>query len=152
MSYWYSKRLEHIHTLPQPWELEDEFKRAEAWLSLGIDDVLEVSVPWSQDPAVVTKDSVIPPGGPGGSDKYPVMVREYETPSGRLRHAAWRTAEEPPGWPVQPDCVKLIEDYNVARAIASPGEPARRRACNQASIHAARRPAASAGSPTAWRR
>src|SRR5512140_369176 len=62
--YWYSKRLEHIHTLPQPWELEDEFKRAEAWLSLGIDDVLEVSVPWSQDAAVVTKDRIIPQGSP----------------------------------------------------------------------------------------
>ena len=120
VSYWYSKRLEHIHTLPQPWELEDEFKRAEAWLSLGIDDILDVSVPWSQDPEVVTKDNVIPPGRPGGSDKYPVMVREYETPSGRLRHAAWRTAEEPAGWPVQPECVKIIEDYNVARATQHP--------------------------------
>ena len=83
-------------------------------------------MPWSQDPAVVVKDSVIPPGGPGGSDKYPVMVREYETPSGRLRHAAWRTAEEPPGWPVQPECVMLFEDYNVARAthhpVSQPGD------------------------------
>lgn len=120
VSYWYSKRLEHIHTLPQPWELEDEFKRAEAWLSLGIDDILEVSVPWSQDPAIIAKDSVIPTGGPGGSDKYPVMVREYETPSGRLRHAAWRTAEEPAGWPIQPESVKIIEDYNVARATQHP--------------------------------
>jgi hypothetical protein len=118
--YWYSKRLEHIHTLSQPWELEDEFRRAEAWFSLGVDDVLEVSVPWSQDPVVAIKDSVIPPNGPGGSDKYPVMVREYETPSGRLRHAAWRTPAEPPGWPVQPECVMLFEDYNVARAVEHP--------------------------------
>ena len=120
VSYWYSKRLEHLHTLPQPWELEDEFKRAEAWLSLGIDDVLDVSVPWSQSPDVVTKDSAIPPGGPGGSDKYPVIVREYNTPAGPLRHAAWRTAEEPAGWPVQPEFMKLIEDYNVARATQHP--------------------------------
>jgi uroporphyrinogen-III decarboxylase len=67
--YWYSKRLEHIHTLPHPWELEDEFKRAEAWLSLGVDDVLEVSVPWSQDPEVKSEDSVIPPGAGGGGTK-----------------------------------------------------------------------------------
>lgn len=120
VSYWYSKRLEHLHTLPQAWEMEDEFKRAEAWLSLGIDDVLEVSVPWSHDPAVVVTDSIIPSGGLAGSDKYPIMVREYETPAGRLRHAAWQTAEEPPGWPVQPECVKLIEDYNVARAVQHP--------------------------------
>ena len=59
MTHWYSKRLEHLHRLPQPWELEDEFKRAEAWLSVGIDDVLEVSVPWSQDTEVTFKDSVM---------------------------------------------------------------------------------------------
>lgn len=124
--YWYSKRLEHIHTLPQPWQLDDEFKRAEAWLSLGLDDILEVSVPWSRDPAVVADDRTIPPGGEGGSLQYPVMVREYQTPSGPLTHKAWRTAEEPPGWPVQPDCVRTIEDYNVARAtchlVRRPGD------------------------------
>ncbi len=120
VSYWYSQRLEHIHTLPQPWELEDEFRRAEAWLSLGIDDVLEVSVPWSEDPAVVSKDSLIAPGERGGSDKYPVLVREYQTPSGRLVHATWQTGEEKPGWPVQPGHVMLFEDYNVARAVKHP--------------------------------
>ena len=31
--FWYSKRLEHIHTLPQPWELEDDFQRVLAWRS-----------------------------------------------------------------------------------------------------------------------
>jgi uroporphyrinogen-III decarboxylase len=118
--YWYSKRLEHIHTLPHPWELEDEFKRADAWLSLGIDDILEVSVPWAQDPAVASTDSVIPPGAAGGDARYPVLVREYETPSGRLRHAVWQTGEEKPGWPVQPACAMLIEDYNVARAVQHP--------------------------------
>ena len=115
VSYWYSKRLEHIHTLPQPWELEDEFKRAEAWLSLGIDDVLEVSVPWSQDPAVVAKDSVIPAGRARRQRQVSgAWSASTKRPSGRLRHAAWQTAEEPPGWPVQPERVTLFEDYNVA--------------------------------------
>jgi hypothetical protein len=117
VSYWYSQRLEHIHTLPQPWTLEDEFRRAQAWLSLGIDDVLEVSVPWGEDPAVVSRDRVIAPGESGGSEKYPVLVREYETPSGRLVHATRQTGEEKPGWPVQPAQVMLFEDYNVARAV-----------------------------------
>jgi len=27
VKYWYTKRLEHIHTLPQVWELEDDFYR-----------------------------------------------------------------------------------------------------------------------------
>ncbi len=117
VKYWYSKRLEHLHNLPQPWELEDEFKRTEAWLSMGIDDVLEVSVPWSQEPEATYNDSVIPPGGPGGDARHPVMVRQYETPSGPLRHAVRRTSDEGPGWPLQPDCVPIIEDYNIPRAV-----------------------------------
>jgi len=117
VKFWYSKRLEHIHRLPQPWELEDEFKRAEAWLSLGIDDVLEVSVPWSCDPEVSWQDSVIPPGGVGSDARYPVMVREYQTPSGPLRHAVKKTECPGEGWPLQPDCVRLFEDYNIPRAV-----------------------------------
>jgi len=117
VKYWYTKRLEHIHMLPQPWELEDEFKRAQAWLSLGIDDVLEVSVPWGQDPAVTWNDSRIVPGAAGGDERYPVIVREYQTPAGPLRHAVKKTEPEPPGWVIQPDHVPLLEDFNVARAV-----------------------------------
>ncbi len=120
VDYWYTNRLEHLHNLPQPWTLDDEFKRVEAWLSLGIDDALEVSVPWSQSPDVTHKDSIIPVGGAGGDDtheKYPVMVREYQTPAGALRHAVRRTGDEGPGWPLQPNCVPIIEDYNIPRAV-----------------------------------
>ena len=124
--YWYSMRLEYLHTLPHPWELEDEFKRAEAWLSLGIDDVLEVSVPWSCDPAVTVTDSAIPAGGRGGDAQHPVMLREYQTPSGPVRHAVRKTGDEGSGWPVQPDHVPLVEDYNIPRAVehavAGPGD------------------------------
>ncbi len=58
--YWYSKRMEHIHTMPHPWELEDDFQRALTWLKLGIDDVLDVSVPWSAHPEVTWRDAKIP--------------------------------------------------------------------------------------------
>ncbi|MGA2863685.1 MAG: uroporphyrinogen decarboxylase family protein [Verrucomicrobiota bacterium] len=126
VNYWYTKRLEHIHTLPQPGELEDEFKRADAWLSLGIDDVLEVSVPWSQDPAVTWQDARLPPGAAGGDGRYPVVVREYQTPSGPLRHAVRQTELEPEGWVIQPEHAELIEDFNVARAarhiVAAPAD------------------------------
>ncbi|HOM16759.1 MAG TPA: uroporphyrinogen decarboxylase family protein [Thermoguttaceae bacterium] len=115
--FWYTKRLEHIHTLPHPWELADEFQRAEAWLSLGVDDLLEVSVPWGMAPEIRYHDQRLPPGASGGDPRYPVLVREYETPSGRLRHAVRQTGPEPEGWPVQPDYVPLFEDYNVPRAI-----------------------------------
>jgi uroporphyrinogen-III decarboxylase len=115
--YWYTKRLEHIHTLPHPWELEDEFKRAAAWQSLGVDDLLEVSVPWASDPAVTFTDSRLEPGAAGGDPNYPVLVREYQTPSGALRHAVKKTDPEGPGWPGQPDYVPLFEDYNIPRAV-----------------------------------
>jgi hypothetical protein len=117
VKYWYTNRLEHIHTLPQPWTLEDDFKRVLAWFSVGIDDVLDVSVPWGVHPDVTQSDSVIPIGNNGGDSQYPVMIRDYHTPAGALRHAVKKTGDEPDGWPVQPAVVQLIEDYNVPRGV-----------------------------------
>ncbi len=112
---WYTMRLEHIHTLPQPWDLEDDFRRVRAWQSLGLDDLLEVSVPWGTDPRVSWRDSELPPAG---EEPHPLLVREYETPSGPLRHAVRRTGEDPgEGWVIQPAHVPLIEDYNIPRAV-----------------------------------
>ncbi len=115
VTHWYSMRMEHIHLLPEPWELKDDFQRILAWQSLGVDDILDVSVPWSIDPEVSWKDSLIP----GGKEtEYPVMVRQYTTPSGTLRHAVKKTGEDPgEGWVIQPDYVPLIEDYNIPRGI-----------------------------------
>lgn len=111
--FWYSKRLEHIHTLPQQWELDDDFRRALAWRSLGIDDVLEVSVPWSVAPEVSWQDS--------RESDPDVLVREYSTPSGSLRHAVRRSGEQQgEGWVVQPEHVPLIEDFNVPRFVRAP--------------------------------
>ncbi len=115
VKYWYSKRMEHIHTLPFRWDLEDDFRRALAWQSLGVDDILDVSVPWSMDPRVEWKDSVRPAGG---AERCPVQVREYLTPRGSLRHEVRRTDEQrAEGWVIQPDVVPLFEDYNVPRAV-----------------------------------
>jgi hypothetical protein len=113
--FWYSKRMEHLHTLPFQWTLEDDFRRALAWRSLGVDDILDVSVPWSVDPAVVIKDSRRPAAG---GEQYPVLVREYTTPRGTLRHEVRQTGEhQGEGWVIQPDIVPLIEDFNIPRAV-----------------------------------
>jgi hypothetical protein len=102
---WYSKRMEHIHTLPQPWTLQDDFARVLAWHALGVDDVLDVSVPWRVDPEVTWQDSRREAGGEMS------LVREYQTPSGPLCHEVRETGEDPgEGWVVQPDHVPLIED------------------------------------------
>ena len=95
VKYWQSLRMEHIHVFPETWELEDDFKRVLAWQSLGVDDILDVSVPWSMNPDITWEDSLIPRDK---AYKYPVMVREYITPSGRLRHAVSRTEEPGEGW------------------------------------------------------
>jgi hypothetical protein len=65
-------------------------------------------------PEVRFTDSLLPASGPAA---HPVLVREYDTPSGRLRHAAKWTDPEPPGWPVQPGHVPLFEDLNIPRAV-----------------------------------
>ena len=116
VTHWFSKRLEHIHTLPLPWELEDDFQRVLAWQSLGIDDILDVSVPWSIDPGVTWQDSAVEAGEL--DEQYPVNIREYKTPSGKLRHAIKKTGEEiGPGWVLQPKDVPLFEDFNIPRAV-----------------------------------
>jgi uroporphyrinogen-III decarboxylase len=115
VNYWYSMRMEHIHTIAEPWTLADDFKRVETWLRLGIDDILDVSVPWSQDADVTWQDTRI---GDGKVNKYPILVREYQTPSGRLRHSVQQTGERVgKGWVIQPNYVPLFEDYNVSRAV-----------------------------------
>ena len=116
VKYWYSNRMEHLHKLPQQWSLEDDFKRVLAWQSLRVDDILDVSVPWSIDPEVTWNDSKIPAGEKDA--RYPVLVREYSTPLGKLTHAVRETGEDPgEGWVIQPDHVPLIEDYNIPRAV-----------------------------------
>jgi len=105
---WYTMRLEHIHTLPYPWSIEDDFRRVDKLLSIGLDDILDVSVPWSVHPDVKIKDD---------KTHYPVLVREYETPAGKLRHAVRKTEDPEDGWVIQPDYVPLFEDYNIPRAV-----------------------------------
>ena len=114
VKYWYSKRMEHLHTMPEPWTLEDDFNRVLAWQSLGVDDTLDVSVPWSVDPEVTWQDSTVPAGQ---ADVYPVITRDYQTPDGPLRHAVRQTADPGEGWVIQPETVPLMEDYNIPRAV-----------------------------------
>ncbi len=117
IKYWYTKRLEHIHTLPQNWELEDDFNRVLAWFSLGVDDILDVSAPWAVHSEVSFKDWIIPAGVEGGDDYYPVLARDYNTPEGILHHMIKKTGDEGKGWPIQPSILPAFEDYNVARGV-----------------------------------
>ena len=86
--FWYTMRLEHIHTLPEPWTVQDDFQRVLRWFSLGLDDVLEVSPPWSAHPDVTFRDWQEPPTP---SEPYWWPGREYQTPAGVLLHKVRRT-------------------------------------------------------------
>jgi len=113
--HWYTMRLEHIHTLPEPWSVEDDFERVRRWASLGLDDVLEVSPPWGIHPEVGIRDWQEPPTA---SESYWLLCREYETPAGALRHVMRRTDEKvEPGWVIQPGQVALFEDFNIPRGV-----------------------------------
>ena len=115
VNYWFSGRMEHLHTLPLLWDVEDDFKRALAWKALGVDDLIDISVPWRVHEDVKWTDSL---SAPTAKERYPIMTREYSTPEGKLFHSVRRTNEViAPGWVVQPDHVPLIEDYNIPRAV-----------------------------------
>lgn len=115
ITHWYTMRLEHIHTLPEPWSIKHDFNRVERLLSFGMDDILDVSVPWSIHPDVRIKDWKEPTTK---DEPYTILFREYDTPAGILRHIVRKTDENTsPGWVVQPDYVPIFEDYNIPRAI-----------------------------------
>lgn len=104
-------RLEHIHTLPQEWDIFDDFERVKRWLMLGVDDVIDVSFPWSIHPDV--KKTVWQEGK--------VICCAYETPEGTLLQKVKRTDEVIlPGWVVAPESPKLFEDFNLPRSEKFP--------------------------------
>ena len=111
VKYWYTMRLEHIHTLPQEWRIEDDFKRVKAWLNLGVDDLLDVSLPWSIHPDVIIKDW----------EEGDILCRSYQTPKGEILQKVKKTEELiPPGWTIQPDKLVVFEDFNLPRSVMFP--------------------------------
>lgn len=113
--HWYTMRLEHIHTLPEPWDVKQDFERVDRWLSLGLDDILDVSVPWSVHPEVTIRDWRKPPST---EEPYSLLCRKYNTPAGILKHIVRQTKEnQEPGWVIQPEKVPLFEDFNIPRAV-----------------------------------
>jgi len=115
VAHWYTMRLEFIHTLPERWTVEDDFERVLRWFGLGVDDVLEVSLPPGIHPEVRVRDWKEPPTQ---AEPHGLLCREYETPVGPLRHVVRRTEEKSgPGWVVQPEHVPLVEDMNIPRGV-----------------------------------
>jgi len=73
-------------------------------LHMGLDPILYISPPWQHHPEVKVKVEVrnFP------SEKYPILVKTYETPEGGLRQVAVKT----PDWP-HGDDIPLFSDFIV---------------------------------------
>ena len=90
-------------------------EEAEAWLSIGADAWLEVAPPLQYHPAVTVRD-----WEEGLVDaRWPVMIKEYDTPAGVFRQEVYRTddwiTEEWPEHKGGDSGVRLLDDYNVPR-------------------------------------
>jgi len=115
VNHWYTMRLEHIHTLPESWDIYQDFRRVEKFLSIELDDVLDVSVPWSVHPDVKIHDWLKPENS---RRPQSLLCREYQTPVGILKHIVRKTGEfQGPGWVIQADHVPLFEDFNIPRGV-----------------------------------
>lgn len=89
----------------RPWD--DQFGRADQLLSLGIDDSVGISPPLGRREGVRIRKWKEADAG----EKYPLIIKEYETEGGALRQVARQT----PDWP-QGDDVHIFDDYNVPPA------------------------------------
>ncbi len=94
----------------------NEYEEAQRWLSLGVDATLGLHVPIVFHPEVKTRawEEKVP------GERYPLMIKEYDTPAGTLRQEVYRTddwiSEEWPGHKGERNEVQLIDDYNVPRS------------------------------------
>jgi len=97
-------------------------EEAQVWLSLGADAWLSVSPPHRLHPDVEVREREEAPK----EARWPVLVKEYDTPVGTFRQEVYRTDDwGSPDWPTHTDAgrgVRLFDDYNVARYRRCPVE------------------------------
>lgn len=98
---------------PPPLRWSNQFEEAQGWLSIGADPWLGVQPPLTFHPDVEVRESK--EAAPG--DRWPCMVKEYETPAGVLRQEVYETDDWiSPDWPAHTSArVELLDDYNVPR-------------------------------------
>ncbi len=102
-----------------PFRSGNQVGRAEAVLELGLDDTLLLEPPLNKTEHY---DANRAPGirarvrhEEGRETRYPLLIKEYETPAGVLRQVVRRTDD----WPYGED-VRLFSDHNISRALEFP--------------------------------
>jgi uroporphyrinogen-III decarboxylase len=102
-----------------PFRYATQTERAEAVLSLGLDDTLLLQPPLNKAEhydanrvaGVTTQVRRVQAEG----ERYPLLIKEYETPAGQLRQVVRQTED----WPYGED-VRLFSDHNVSRSKEFP--------------------------------
>ncbi len=102
-----------------PFHYRNQTERAEAVLSLGLDDTLLLQPPLGKtehyDANRVAGVGIGVQRVRTAEERYPLLVKEYETPSGILR----QVVRETPDWPYGED-IRLFSDHNISRSIEFP--------------------------------
>jgi uroporphyrinogen-III decarboxylase len=102
-----------------PFQYATQVERAEGVLALGLDDTLLLQPPLNktehydvnQVPGLdIRMRRELPEG-----QSYPLLVKEYHTPSGQIRQVVRETED----WPYGED-VRLFSDHNVSRSVEFP--------------------------------
>jgi uroporphyrinogen-III decarboxylase len=105
--------------LDVPFKYASQAERAEAVLSLGLDDTLLLQPPLNKTehydanrvPGVGIRVRRVHPD----EERYPLLVKEYDTPAGPIRQIVRQTED----WPYGED-IRLFSDHNVSRSKESP--------------------------------
>jgi len=94
----------------------NEYEEAQRWLSLDVDATLQVFPQLTFHPEVKVRSWEEQVAG----ERWPLMVKEYQTPAGPIRQEVFRTEDWiSPEWPTHQrgaQEVQLIDDYNVVRS------------------------------------
>ena len=105
--------------LDVPFKYGSQTERAEAVLGLGLDDTLLLQPPLNKTehydanrvPGVDIRVHRVHPD----EERYPLLVKEYDTPAGTIRQVVRQTGD----WPYGED-IRLFSDHNVSRSKEFP--------------------------------
>ncbi len=92
----------------------NDIEEAQAWLSIGVDYWLWTGVPLRHSPDVAVREWTETIAG----ERYPVMVKEYQTPAGPFRQEVYRSDDwVSADWPGHRSGggLNLFDDYNAVR-------------------------------------
>ncbi len=103
----YLRPFERSYLIDENTSWRDQFERAKIFLRLDLDDTLSLHAPITINPDVEVKVVI----KSENDEKYPLIVKEYHTSRGVLKHVVRITRD----WPYGKD-IPIFDDYIVPRA------------------------------------